>query len=526
MSKDLKHGTFIHGIAASEHLDSSGERIIIKGVDISSLTKDGVINWEHKSDQASHIVGKILEAKKILKKEDCENEHHKYFWEKAKMPFIYIAAELFDHVGHSAAQDVAAMLKYDKNLNKDETKALINFSIEGSRLGKEGSNITKCIARKVTATITPCNKMAHAEQLEKPSKSTKSLGGIDISKEILNKFKKTEDIQIEIFKGEVKYFKQLHDKAKSKFNPENKPSGKKTFIPQTPTSGMARKPATPAIPKKTFTPATAPDKATAGTKVQYRPNKMKTGHQIYNDPETWKDDGKKKPVQNWKTKKSTEDIVIDLKKKKKKKKSFFESNVRKAITASCTAGAPSTLTGGAALQAEHLLGSKKKADKKKVLKSLAEEAWKNYKNKEELIEFIQEKQPDMTKSEVLAVAKTYSYLEQVKAEKKLEELCKTENKDNYHIEHGKEDSAVHTGGRVSLKHNGKEVGYMRYHNNKDHLVVQDIEISKEHRRKGLGTKMYVSTEKKHGKKFKPNKLQSKQGKAFWNQKNRPFGKNK
>ena len=71
-----ERGTIIHGIAASEHLDSSGERIKIEGVDISSLTSDGVMNMEHQSKEASAIVGKILEAKKILKRSDCENEHH------------------------------------------------------------------------------------------------------------------------------------------------------------------------------------------------------------------------------------------------------------------------------------------------------------------------------------------------------------------------------------------------------------------------------------------------------------------
>ena len=392
MSKDTKHGTFIHGIAASEHLDSSGERIIINGVDISSLTKDGVFNFEHQSKETSHIVGKVLEAKKILKKEDCENEYHKYFWKKVKMPFIYVAGELFDHVGHSAAQDVAAMLRYDKNLNKDETKALINFSIEGSRLGKEGSNITKCIARKVSITITPCNKMAQAEYFEKPSKKTKELGSIDISKEILSKFKKTEELEIEIFKGEVKYFPKLWNKKKSKFNPENNPKSKINYKPQTPSSGQPKKPSEELPkPKREFDTQNAPNKMRVGDRIVHRQDKPKTGAQIYNDPKTWE------------------------KSEKNKKKSFYESNVRKAITASCGMGAPGSKTQGAALQKEALC-------KKKVYKNLSEESWKNYKHKDELIDFISKKQPGLSKSEVMAIAKTYSYIEQIKAEKNLEEL--------------------------------------------------------------------------------------------------------
>ena len=366
MSKNIKNGTFIHGIAASEHIDSSGERIIVEGVDISSLTQDGVFNYEHKSDTAGSIVGKILEAKKILKKEDCENEAHKYFWNKVKMPFIYVAGELFDHVGHGSAKDVAAMLRYDKGLNKDETKALINFSIEGSRLGREGSNITKCIARKVTVTITPCNKMAQAEHMEDPSTKTKNSGGIDISKEILNKFKKSEDTAIEIIKGERKYFTGLYNKNKSKFNPENNPKSKVNFKPQTPSSMDPKKPASPLpTPKREFSTTSAPSKLRVGDRIKHQQNKKaKTGSQIYNDPKTWeKSEGKK----------STEQMKIDLK-------------------------------------------------KKKILKSLSEESWKHYTYKDELIKFITEKEPSMSKNEALAVAKTYSYLEQLKAEKKLEEL--------------------------------------------------------------------------------------------------------
>lgn len=171
-----KRGTFIHGIGASEHLDSSGERIKIRGVDISSLTKDGVFNWEHKSEASIQIVGKILEAKKIYKRSDCENDHHRYFWDKCKMPFLYIAGELFDAVDHSGAKDLVAMLKYDaQGHEKKGAKDLVNFSIEGARLEKRGSEITKCIARKITVTITPCNKVAGAEIKEDLEKNS-SLG--------------------------------------------------------------------------------------------------------------------------------------------------------------------------------------------------------------------------------------------------------------------------------------------------------------------------------------------------------------
>lgn len=171
MSENYNPGTLVHGIAASEHLDSSGERLIIRGIDISSLERgEGTLNYEHKNDTPSQTVGKILKAKKIFSEEDCEDDHQKYFWEKCQAPFLYIVGELLDGVGHQQAQEIAAMLKYDAQKRREgaETKNMINFSIEGSKLEKKGNEISHSIARKVTLTITPCNKKALAEKLDRP----------------------------------------------------------------------------------------------------------------------------------------------------------------------------------------------------------------------------------------------------------------------------------------------------------------------------------------------------------------------
>ncbi len=168
-------GTLISGIAASEHLDSSGERISIKGLDISSLERgEGVLNYEHKNENASHIVGKIIKAKKIFNQQDCETQNELYFWNKSQAPFLYIVGELFDAVGHQQAKEIASILKYDsaKRAENPQAKNVINFSIEGAKLEKNGSEITKAIARKTTITVTPCNKMAIAEELKQEAPKT------------------------------------------------------------------------------------------------------------------------------------------------------------------------------------------------------------------------------------------------------------------------------------------------------------------------------------------------------------------
>ena len=147
-------GTLIHGIASSEHLDSSGERISIKGLDISSLMVDGVLNHEHKSDVPSQIVGKILFAKKIFAEEDCSSAQELYFWKQVEAPYVYVIGELFDGVGHKGAQEIVAMLKYDELARKNGRagKNTVNFSVEGSKLNKEGQEITRSLARKITIT--------------------------------------------------------------------------------------------------------------------------------------------------------------------------------------------------------------------------------------------------------------------------------------------------------------------------------------------------------------------------------------
>lgn len=380
-------GTWIHGVGSTSDLDSSGERIEIKGIDISSLMLDGVINFEHKNDNATQIVGKVLEAKKILEKKDCENKAHEYFWEKVgKKPYLYIAAVLFDGQGHSGAKDAVAMMNFDKLTDKEQTRHTIGFSIEGSRLEKDGSVIKKCVARKITITNLPCNKMCIAEIMDDP---TISSGYKLINKDKLKDIvKKCEDLESDLKKSD-KYMRSLSFRAKKPIEP------KKDYTKISSTHGES-KPGQEIKPKRTI-PASSisnTDKLKTGDRISYS-NKIKgrSGASIYKDPKTWE------------------------------KKDKFMSNVRKAITASCgTGSSPSAKVGGEALSRE------------KVMKSLSEEAWKNFENKEELIEFLNEKTPDFNEKEILAFAKTYAYVDMKKKEMVLNDLAPMQKQDSEDLE--------------------------------------------------------------------------------------------
>ena len=182
---------FIDGIGASENIDSSGERIIIAGLDISSLDKDGIFNYEHKNDQPSQIVGKVLRAKKIFSDKDCDDERQKYYWDKVQVPYLYVMGELFDDYKDSA-KDVAGMFRYDAAKKGQNERNVMNFSVEGAKISKEGMDITRSIARKITITVLPCNKMAIAEMVPSSDKQPKD--------DVDSIFKTESIIEVELLK--------------------------------------------------------------------------------------------------------------------------------------------------------------------------------------------------------------------------------------------------------------------------------------------------------------------------------------
>ncbi len=165
-----KPATMIDGVATSQMIDTTAESLDVDNIDITSLVNgSGTINYEHKSDLPSQILGKITFAKKIFEEEDCDNERELYYWSKVKAPFLYIQAELFDADGHYQAAEAAAILRYDQRKREEGEKMpnVLSFSVEGSVLNKEAEGgvkkITHSIARKVTLTVQPANKTCAAE---------------------------------------------------------------------------------------------------------------------------------------------------------------------------------------------------------------------------------------------------------------------------------------------------------------------------------------------------------------------------
>lgn len=167
----------IDGVFASEAIDSSGEILDIEGCDISDLEQGlGTLNWEHRGEDAAgasanDIIGKIVFAKKIHGPEDCTDSRQLEYWQKIKLPMIYGICRLFDASGHPGAIAAAAMIR---DYQKNGEPLLIRYSIEGTTLEKEkgGNRLLRSIARRVAATIKPCNKSCHSGVIADPNDPT------------------------------------------------------------------------------------------------------------------------------------------------------------------------------------------------------------------------------------------------------------------------------------------------------------------------------------------------------------------
>ena len=154
-----KSPTYVHGVGSSQAIDTAGEIVDLAGLDCSSLI-GGALNWEHLAAIPAQLVGKVLDYKKIFSEKDCESEAHKYFWDKTKTPFLYVMGRLFDDKKESSKECAALFLD---DAEHPEERPIVGFSIEGSKVDKQNMIVTKSIGRKLTITHAPANKQCVAE---------------------------------------------------------------------------------------------------------------------------------------------------------------------------------------------------------------------------------------------------------------------------------------------------------------------------------------------------------------------------
>jgi hypothetical protein len=439
--------TVIDGIGASEALDTSGEIVDVKGIDITSLV-GGVFNWEHKKDLPTQVVGKILKAKKIFGPDDCENEREAYFWAKCQVPFVYVLGELLDDYT-DVAKHLAGIFKYDFDHRNQTAKNIVSFSIEWAKIpgAVDGMRITRSIARKVTICVDPANQTAAAEMIP---------GAVSQTDEFENIFKSVSGFEIELIKSEdaAELLKSMNMPVKSLIE-------------------------TPTVIGQTKSGKDVNSHGRIGDYKNFSSLDHREAAEMHREVGHAYTDAKSRAHHAGKANLHMRELKMKTTSPKIKALYRSEDAMDKTLSAGMP-GAPGTNVQGSALQSEQPVDLKKirlakikdKLSKKKSLKksiqpkhaallTKQENQWLNRAKSEymqwpqraDFIAFMSVKNPSMTKSEVDAYGQVMALKQASLAEAILNKLSKREEPNTYHAEN---NHGLGVSSQLSAK--GKELG--------------------------------------------------------------------
>lgn len=151
--------------AGSELKDTQGETLSVEGADISDLEAGrGRFNDNH-GKGFFNSVGRVTEAKKIFKAEDCNTDRQKYYWEKIKAPYIYVRGRLYNDEDHPNAKAAAAIMR---NIHREDAPLAMKASVEGgviSRGIKDPTRLARTKIHSIALTFTPANNATLVEPL-------------------------------------------------------------------------------------------------------------------------------------------------------------------------------------------------------------------------------------------------------------------------------------------------------------------------------------------------------------------------
>lgn len=158
--------------AGSELKDTQGETLSVDGANIDELEQGrGRFNDNHGKGFFNSL-GRVTEAKKIYKSEDCDNERHSYYWEKIKAPFVYAKGYLYNDDDHPNARAAAAILR---NIHREDTPLKMKASVEGGVLSrgiKDPTRLARTKIHSVALTFTPANNATLVEPLSVDKSNT------------------------------------------------------------------------------------------------------------------------------------------------------------------------------------------------------------------------------------------------------------------------------------------------------------------------------------------------------------------
>lgn len=162
MSKK-RNGLEFDACIGSELADTQGEILDVAGADISDLMASrGIVNVDH-AKGFYNLVGRVTGAKKIFSEKDCDNDRHRYYWNKIKAPLIYASAYLFDEDDHPHAKATAAILR---NIHRTDSPLKLKASVEGGILQRDPKDNRRLSKTKVIGfalTFVPANNATLVE---------------------------------------------------------------------------------------------------------------------------------------------------------------------------------------------------------------------------------------------------------------------------------------------------------------------------------------------------------------------------
>jgi hypothetical protein len=422
----------ISGIGACEAIDSSGEILKMDGLDITSLERDGVFNVEHESKSMSNIVGKILKAKKIFSEKDCENDSQLKFWKQVNIPYLWIMGELFDDVGHIEAMNLAALLRYDMKAKSEgkyteDMAQLVNLSVEGAKLRKEGNIVVRSIARKISITITPCSKVASAEihsmqEQKSEKKKNGKLPDLSIFKsetlslpsaDVLESLEKADQPKLSIVKpaatpsviGKTKSGKDIGSHPKTNY-----------------ALGFTHQ-----DHKDAFNAHYEAAMASKDPKVRAHHMHATKAHM----QSAQRSEPPKRAASNAPQKVHTMQTIHTEKPKEKPKNpakfpnTYGKNEMKKALELGSAAGAPSTLTGGAALSKESLdkkVYKMAKAEAEEYNREIVDKGLETWDKVQSFRNWLSTRMPSLSKKEAEAFTRAFVMYRTKKAEKRLKDF--------------------------------------------------------------------------------------------------------
>lgn len=173
-------------IAGSQLRDSQGEMLSVEGADISELEiGKGRLNDNHGKGFFNSI-GRITDAKKIFKSDDCNNDRERYYWDKVKAPFIYIKGYLYDNEDHPNARAAAAILR---NLHKTDCPLQLKASVEGGVISRgisDPSLLARTKIHSVALTFVPANNATLVEPVNLSKSQTDEVADMQLIKSVLH----------------------------------------------------------------------------------------------------------------------------------------------------------------------------------------------------------------------------------------------------------------------------------------------------------------------------------------------------